>query len=89
VGLPQDVHVYAPIVKGYKPIQLELDSSPEVQLMPPNYPASKILYMEAIKEEVPVFEGQFRITSDAKTSASPDFIQSRTCHAGIRGKAHA
>jgi AhpC/TSA family protein/cytochrome c biogenesis DsbD-like protein len=76
VELPQDVHVYAPSVKGYKPIQLELHSSPEVQLLPPNYPASKILYMEAIKEEVPVLEGQFHITSDAKTGVSPDFIKS-------------
>jgi AhpC/TSA family protein/cytochrome c biogenesis DsbD-like protein len=76
VELPPDVHVYAPGVKGYKPIQLELHPSPEVQLMPPNYPASKILYLEAIKEEVPVFEGKFRITSDAKISANPDFIKS-------------
>jgi hypothetical protein len=76
VDLPQDVHVYAPGVKGYKPIQLELHPSPEVQLLPPNYPASHILYLEAIKEEVPVFEGKFRITSDAKISANPDFIKS-------------
>lgn len=76
VELPQDVHVYAPGVKGYKPIQLELHPSPEVQLMPPTYPASKTLYLEAIREEVPVFEGKFRITSDAKISANPDFVKS-------------
>ena len=75
VELPQDVHVYAPGVNGYKPIQLELHPSPDVQLMPPNYPASKILYLEAIKEEVAVFEGKFRITSDARISANPDFIK--------------
>jgi hypothetical protein len=76
VELPQDVHVYAPGVKGYKPIQLELHPSSELQLTPPTYPASKTLYLEAIKEEVPVFEGKFRITSDAKISANPDFIKS-------------
>ncbi len=76
VELPQNVHVYAPGVKGYNPIHLELHPSPEVQLMPPNYPASKILYLEAIKEEVPVFEGKFRIASDAKISANPEFIKS-------------
>jgi len=75
VDLPQDVHVYAPGVKGYKPIHLELDSSPEVQAMPPSYPISKTLYLEVIKEEVPVFEGKFRITSEAKISANPDFIK--------------
>ncbi len=76
VELPHDTHVYAPGVKGYKPIQLELHPSPEVQLMPPTYPASKILYLEAIKEEVPVLEGKFRIASDAKISANPEFIKS-------------
>jgi hypothetical protein len=76
VELPQDVHVYAPGVKGYKPIQLELHSSPEVQPLPPTYPAPKILYLDAIKEQVPVFEGKFRIASDAKISANPDFIKS-------------
>jgi len=76
VDLAQDVHVYAPGVKGYKPIQLELHPPPEIQLMPAAYPASKILYLEAIKEELPAFEGKFRITSDAKVSANPDFIKS-------------
>ena len=75
VDLPQDVHVYAPGVKGYKPIHLELDSSPEVQAMPPSYPISKTLYLEVIKEEVPVLEAKFRITSEAKISANPDFIK--------------
>jgi len=28
-----------------------------------------------IKEEVPVFEGKFRITSEAKIGANPDFIK--------------
>jgi AhpC/TSA family protein/cytochrome c biogenesis DsbD-like protein len=75
VDLPTDVHVYAPGVKGYKPIQLELQPSPEVQVAPPTYPVSKILYLEAIKEEVPVFEGRFRIVSDVKVSASPEFMK--------------
>lgn len=74
--LPQDVHVYAPGVQGYKAIQLELRPSPGVQLMAPIYPASKTLYLDAIKEEVPVFEGTFRITSDAKIAADPEFIKS-------------
>ena len=76
VELPQDVHVYAPGVKGYKPMQLELQRSNEVELMPPTYPASRILYLEAIKEEVPVLERKFRIACDAKISANSDFIKS-------------
>jgi len=76
VELPQDVHVYAPGIKGYKSIQLDLHASPEIQFMSPTYPAPKVLYLEAIKEEVPVFEGEFRITSEARITANPDFIKS-------------
>jgi hypothetical protein len=43
--------------------------------MPATYPASKTLYLEAIKEEVPVFDGDFRIKADAKISAILDFIK--------------
>jgi hypothetical protein len=76
IELPEEVHVYAPGVKGYKPSQLQFDPSAAVQLTPPSYPASKILYLEAIKEQIPVFEGTFRITADAKISADSDFIKS-------------
>jgi hypothetical protein len=76
IELPPDVHVYAPGVKGYQHIQLELAPSPEFQLAPPVYPSSKILFLDAIKEQVPVFEGKFRITSEAMIVASPDFVKS-------------
>ncbi len=76
IDLPPDVHVYAPGAKGYIPIQLELQSSSEVELMPVSYPPSKVLYLEAIKEQVSVFEGKFRITYDARISAHPDFVKS-------------
>ncbi|MGH9825407.1 MAG: hypothetical protein ACREDR_19420, partial [Blastocatellia bacterium] len=53
-----------------------LQASPEFESTPPTYPAPKILYLDAIKEQVPVFEGKVRIASDATISASPDFIKS-------------
>jgi len=34
------------------------------------YPNSKILYLEAIQESVPVFEGKFRITQDVTVTPS-------------------
>jgi hypothetical protein len=64
IELPPGVHVYAPGVAGYKPIQLVLDPSGKIQLSPVNYPSPRVLYLEAIKEQVPVFEGKFRITQD-------------------------
>jgi hypothetical protein len=76
IKLPQDVHVYAPDVKGYKPIQLELAPLPELELISPVYPPSRVLYLDAIKEQVPVFEGKFRVTSEVKTSANADLMKS-------------
>jgi hypothetical protein len=73
VRLPDDVHVYAPGVQGYKPIKLVIDPIPEVELKPPAYPQSKTLYLPVIKEQVPVFEGTFRITQDVKVSSSSAF----------------
>jgi hypothetical protein len=69
VELPNDTHVYAPGVKGYKPIQLMLEAPPELKLEAPRYPESKILYLPAINESVPVFEGKFRIFEDVTVSA--------------------
>ena len=70
IELPPDVHVYSPGVEGYKPIQLILHPFSGIELAPVIYPSSKILYLEAIKEHVPVFEGKFRITQDATVTPS-------------------
>src|SRR5262249_19008009 len=60
--LPADVHVYAPGVKDYKPINLVVEPKPGLHASPPIYPRPRILYLPAIKERVPVFAGTFRIT---------------------------
>ena len=76
ITLPPDVHVYAPGVAGYKPIQLALDVSPDAEFTPPDYPHAKTLYLAAIREKVAVFEGKFRISCDARINANPDFAKS-------------
>lgn len=73
VQLPPEVHVYAPGVQGYKPIKLVLEGMPEVELKPTVYPNAQSLYLPAIKERVPVFEGSFRIDQDVKISSSAGF----------------
>jgi len=73
VRLPPDVHVYAPGTQGYKPVKLVIDPLPEVELKPAIYPASKILFLPAINERVPVFEGTFRISQDVRVSSSSEF----------------
>ena len=70
VELPPGVHVYSPTVKGYKPIQLVLHPSGGIEPAPSIYPSSKILYLQAVKEQVPVFEGKFRITQDVTIPVS-------------------
>jgi len=82
IELPPDVHVYSPGVQGYKPIQLILQEIPGIGLQPVIYPSSKILYLEAIQEHVPVFEGKFRITQDLTVipSRTSDAIRSVFSH---------
>jgi len=70
IELPPDVHVYSPGVQGYKPIQLALQNLPGVELQPVAYPSAKVLYLAAIQENVPVFEGKFRITQDVTVTPS-------------------
>ena len=73
IHLPQDVHVYAPGAEGYQPIRLVLDETKEMEFKPAVYPPSKILYLPAIKEKVPVLEGTFRINQDVKVSSAAEF----------------
>ena len=76
VRLPPDVHVYAPGTQEYKPINLLIDPLPEMELKPVIYPPAKILYLPAINERVPVFEGTFRISQDVRISTVADFSSS-------------
>ena len=76
VQLPPDVHVYAPGTQGYKSIALEMNPAPGIVLTPVNYPRAEILYLPAIKERVPVFEGKFRLTQDLKISSAAEFSNS-------------
>lgn len=76
VRLPPDVHVYAPGTKGYKPIQLVMDPSPEMQFRSAVYPHPKILFLPAIQERVPVFEGTFHISQDIRVNTAGSFAGS-------------
>ncbi len=43
VSLPPDTHVYAPGAKGYKPIRLVMEPSPDLTMTPLQYPAAGIV----------------------------------------------
>ena len=78
VALPPYTHVYAPEVKGYKPIQLIVEASPGLKLLPVRYPKAKVLFLPVINESVPVYEGSFRLLQDVVVSADRTFIGSVT-----------
>jgi len=74
IALPPDTHVYAPGVKGYRPIQLMIETSPELRLLPLRYPNAQVLFLPAINESVPVYQGKFRLSQDVVVSANKQFI---------------
>ena len=74
IRLPTGVHVYSPEVKGYKPIVLSIHPTTDVVPVGPTYPRSKTLYLEAIHEHVPVFEGEFRIVYEITVNRSREFL---------------
>jgi peroxiredoxin len=73
VHLSPDVHVYAPGTVGYKPIKLVLDSKPEFEVRKASYPPAKVLYLPAIGEKAPVFEGAFHIRQELKVNSMAEF----------------
>ena len=69
VTLKPGMHVYAPGVEGYIPIDWAIADSPAIKVFPVSFPASKNLHLQAIDETVPVFEGQFKLVRDITIGA--------------------
>ena len=57
IDLNPKMHVYAPGVQGYIPIEWKMDEGAAGKLQPAAYPASEMLHLEAIGETVPVYRG--------------------------------
>jgi peroxiredoxin len=76
VKLPAGVHVYAPGADGYRVTELRIHPASDYMLESSSYPKAKSLYLEAIKETVPVYENSFRVSQDVALSYSRDFIGS-------------
>jgi cytochrome c biogenesis DsbD-like protein len=64
IELRRGVHVYAPGVKHYRPLELRLATPAPFETRPAVLPSSKVLELPAIRERVPVFEGRFRVSRD-------------------------
>ena len=69
VELRPGVHVYAPGVEGYIPIAWTLEESPAYKAGEVQLPPARKLYLQAIDETVPVYEGRFRLTREIEAKA--------------------
>lgn len=72
IELPKKMHVYAPGVTGYKPVDWIMNPDKAATAEPVQFPASRTLHLKAIGEKVPVFEGRFRLTRDLTIGVGPE-----------------
>ncbi len=61
VDLPEKMHVYAPGIQHYIPIEWTIADGAGYHAGPVEYPASTVMRLEVIHESVPVFQGRFRL----------------------------
>jgi DsbC/DsbD-like thiol-disulfide interchange protein len=70
IELQPNMHVYAPGVEGYIPIDWKMKEADAAAAHEAIYPASTKLHLAAIDETVPVYQGHFRLTRDV--TIAPD-----------------
>jgi hypothetical protein len=68
IALKPKMHLYAPGVQGYKPIEWKLADSPNFKSSDVRYPPGKSLYLPAVKETALVYEHQLRISQEVDIS---------------------
>ncbi|MBM3798012.1 MAG: peroxiredoxin family protein [Acidobacteria bacterium] len=71
IVLPPKMHVYAPGVTGYKPVEWKLREGPW-RPQTAEYPATRTLHLKAIGEKVPVFEKSVRVRRDVVVGQTRD-----------------
>ena len=64
IEMKPNVHVYAPGVEGYIPIEWKMKESDAAAAHEVSYPASEKLHLAAIDETVPVYRDHFRLARD-------------------------
>lgn len=64
VEMKPKMHVYAPGVQGYLPVDWKMVDSKAFLAFSPEFPKSKMLHLPAIQETVPIFDGKLRIVRD-------------------------
>jgi peroxiredoxin len=64
IDLPPSMHVYAPGVADYIPIDWKMEDSDTAEVHAPVFPRAEKLYLKAIDETVPAYRNRFRLTRD-------------------------
>ncbi len=64
IELKPKMHVYAPGVEHYIPIDWQITESDAAKVQAVKWPKAETLYLQAIDEKVPVYTGSFRISRD-------------------------
>lgn len=64
IQLQPKMHVYAPGVQGYIPIDWTMQPSDAFTTHDASYPQSEMLHLPVIDETVPVYQGEFRVTRE-------------------------
>ena len=70
--LPAKMHVYAPEVEGYIPIDWSMEDLAGADILPAAYPEPEMLRLPAIGETVPAYEGSFRLVRDVQLGQPDD-----------------
>jgi DsbC/DsbD-like thiol-disulfide interchange protein len=70
IELKPNMHVYAPGVEGYIPIDWTMQESDAGAVHEVSFPKSEMLHLPAIDETVPAYTGRFRLTRDVTISAA-------------------
>jgi cytochrome c biogenesis DsbD-like protein len=74
IELKPKMHVYAPGVEGFIPIDFQIDPSPNYRTQPVTLPKAEKLYLAPIQQTAQVYRGKFQITRDVNM-ASSDILQ--------------
>jgi hypothetical protein len=61
IEMKPKMHVYAPGVTGYIPVEWSLEGNPQITEDPVEYPPGQIVELPVIQEKVPVYTGHLRL----------------------------
>ena len=88
IELPPGSHVYAPGVQGYIPIEWKIADAESYVAESVTYPKFRNLYLKAIDETVPVYDGKFTLEREIipaqKVASSGDQDRRYASASGLR-----